>query len=80
MSATFSLYLGHVANYTASYGALSAVIGLMMWISAVIVLIGAKLNAELNKSRWVIAAPSWPTPVGRAGDMENHNPCRTSRC
>jgi membrane protein len=51
MSATFSLYLGHVANYTASYGALSAVIGLMMWISAVIVLIGAKLNAELNKSR-----------------------------
>jgi len=32
MSATFSWYLSHVANYTATYGALGAVIGLMMWM------------------------------------------------
>jgi membrane protein len=50
MSATFSWYLSHVANYTATYGALGAVIGLMMWmwLSAVIVLVGAKLNAEIE--------------------------------
>ena len=88
MSATLSWYLSHVANYTATYGALGAVIGLMMWmwLSAVIVLIGAKLNAEIEhqtaliprsvrRSRWVTVAPSWPTRSAEPSIRENHNPC-----
>ena len=48
VSALFSWYLGNFANYDATYGALGAVIGLMMWmwLSVMVVLIGATLNAE----------------------------------
>jgi membrane protein len=48
VSALFSWYLGNFANYDATYGALGAVIGLMMWmwLSAIVVLVGATLNAE----------------------------------
>ena len=88
MSATSSWYLSHVANYTATYGALGAVIGLMMWmwLSAVIVLIGAKLNAEIEHQTaidstigppkpLVTVAPSWPTRSAEPSIRENHNPC-----
>lgn len=46
-------YLDHLAHYNKTYGSLGAVIGLMLWlyISALAVLIGAELNAELGKSR-----------------------------
>ncbi|MGB8486325.1 MAG: YihY/virulence factor BrkB family protein [Xanthobacteraceae bacterium] len=69
MSATFSWYLGHVANYTATYGALGAVIGLMMWIwlSAVIVLLGAKLNAEIEHQTAVDTTIGPPKPLGNRG-------------
>lgn len=46
----FSWYLARFANYNATYGSLGAVIGLMMWlwISTVVVLLGAELNAEIE--------------------------------
>ncbi len=49
-SAGFSWYLGHVADYNATYGSLGAAIGLMMWLwlSAIVVLLGAQLNAEVE--------------------------------
>ncbi|HYK34615.1 YihY/virulence factor BrkB family protein [Alloacidobacterium sp.] len=48
-----SFYLDHLAHYNKTYGSLGAVIGLMLWlyISALAVLIGAELNAELGKRR-----------------------------
>ena len=48
VSAAFSWYLSKFADYNATYGSLGAVIGLMMWmwISVVVVLVGAELNAE----------------------------------
>jgi membrane protein len=69
MSATFSWYLSHVANYTATYGALGAVIGLMMWmwLSAVIVLIGAKLNAEIEHQTAIDSTVGPPKPLGNRG-------------
>jgi membrane protein len=69
MSATFSWYLSHVANYTATYGALGAVIGLMMWmwLSAVIVLIGAKLNAEIEHQTAEDTTVGPPKPLGSRG-------------
>ena len=49
-SALFSWYLANFADYSATYGALGAAIGLMMWLwlSAIVVLVGAELNAEIE--------------------------------
>ncbi|HET7888920.1 MAG TPA: YihY/virulence factor BrkB family protein [Bradyrhizobium sp.] len=50
-SALLSWYLSNFANYTATYGSLGAAIGLMtwMWLSAIIVLVGAELNSEVER-------------------------------
>jgi membrane protein len=50
MSCLFSWYLGNFANYDATYGSLGAVIGLMMWmwLSTIVVLVGAQLNSEIE--------------------------------
>ncbi|ONG44341.1 ribonuclease [Pseudoroseomonas deserti] len=50
LSAGFSWYVGSFGNYDATYGSLGAVIGFMTWIwlSAIIVLVGAELNAEME--------------------------------
>jgi membrane protein len=49
-SVAFSWYLGNVADFNATYGSLGAAIGLMMWLwlSAVVVLLGAQFNAEIE--------------------------------
>jgi membrane protein len=46
-------YLEHLSNYNATYGSMGAVIGLMLWLylTALAILIGAELNAELVKRR-----------------------------
>ncbi len=51
-SELLSLYLSDFANYSATYGSLGAAIGLMswMWLSAIIILVGAELNSEIE--RW----------------------------
>lgn len=49
-SALFSWYTAHFGSYNKTYGSLGAVIGFMtwMWISAIVVLIGAELDAEME--------------------------------
>jgi membrane protein len=51
LSALFSWYIGHFGNYDATYGSLGAAIGMMtwMWISMIVVLLGAELNAEIQR-------------------------------
>ena len=46
----FSFYLQNFADYNATYGSLGAVVGLMMWtwISVIIVIVGAAVNAEME--------------------------------
>jgi membrane protein len=50
VSSLFSWYLSNFANYNATYGALGAVVGLMMWmwLSTIVVLVGAELNSEIE--------------------------------
>jgi len=50
-SASLSLYLSYFADYNATYGSLGAAIGLMMWmwLSAIVVLVGAELDSEIDK-------------------------------
>jgi membrane protein len=49
-SALLSWYLENVANYDATYGSLGAAIGMMiwMWMSSIVVLLGAQLNSEIE--------------------------------
>ncbi len=51
MTAGFGFYAAHFGNYNATYGALGAVVVLLMWLylSAYILLLGAELNAEVEK-------------------------------
>ena len=49
-SALFSWYIANFGTYDATYGSLGAAIGMMMWmwISMIVVLLGAQLNAEIE--------------------------------
>lgn len=49
----FSFYLENFADFNATYGALGAAVGLMVWvwISVVILIVGAELNAVLERRR-----------------------------
>ncbi len=52
-SSGLAFYLNHLTNYSRLYGGMGAVIGLMFWIylTALAILIGAEVNAELAKRR-----------------------------
>jgi membrane protein len=51
VSALFSWYVANFGSYNKTYGSLGAIFGFMtwMWLSMVVVLLGAKLNAELER-------------------------------
>jgi membrane protein len=68
-SALFSWYLGNFANYNATYGALGAVIGLMMWmwLSTIVVLVGAELNAEIEHQTAQDSTIGGAKPLGDRG-------------
>lgn len=50
-TAAFGFYVSHFGNYGATYGSLSAVIVTLtwLWLSAYVFLLGAELNAELER-------------------------------
>ena len=51
-SLLLSYYLANYGNYDATYGSLGAAIGLMMWMwmSTIVVLVGAELNSEIERA------------------------------
>jgi membrane protein len=61
-SAAFAIYLANFANYNKTYGALGGVIAFLvwMWITNIAILLGAELDAELERGR-AIAAGHDPT-------------------
>ena len=52
-SAAFALYVASFASYNKTYGSLGGVIAFLiwLWISNIAVLLGAELNAELERGR-----------------------------
>jgi membrane protein len=68
-SSALSWYLSNFANYNATYGSLGAAIGLMswMWMSAIIVLCGAELNAEIEHQTALDSTVGPPKPLGDQG-------------
>ncbi|MER9963341.1 YihY/virulence factor BrkB family protein [Mesorhizobium sp. M0045] len=69
VSVGFSFYLENFANYNATYGALGAVIGLMMWtwISVIILIVGAELNAEMEHQTVKDTTTGAQQPMGARG-------------
>ena len=68
-SALLSFYLANYANYDATYGSLGAAIGLMMWMwmSTILVLLGAELNSEIEHQTAVDSTEGGDKPLGRRG-------------
>jgi membrane protein len=69
VSLAFSWYLGNFANYNATYGALGAVVGLMMWmwLSTIVVLVGAVLNCEIEHQTACDTTIGHAKPLGTRG-------------
>jgi membrane protein len=68
-SLVFSWYMSNFAHYDRTYGALGAVVGAMtwMWLSAIIVLLGAELNSELEHQTACDSTTGRPAPMGARG-------------
>lgn len=65
----FSWYLQNFANYNATYGSLGAVIGLLVWtwISMIVIIMGAELNAEMEHQTARDSTTGRPEPMGSRG-------------
>jgi membrane protein len=52
MSVALRLYVGHFANYNATYGSIAGVILLMLWLylSGVVLLVGAAINSQIARA------------------------------
>ncbi|CAN5490607.1 YihY/virulence factor BrkB family protein [soil metagenome] len=68
-SVAFSLYVARFAHYDRTYGSLGAVIAFMMWtyLSSVILLGGAELNAELEHQTARDTTKGAEVPMGARG-------------
>jgi membrane protein len=68
-SALFSWYLARFANYDATYGSLGTAIGLMMWmwLTFIVVLVGAELNSEIEHQTAHDTTVGLPKPLGTRG-------------
>jgi membrane protein len=56
-SAAFAIYLANFANYNKTYGTLGGVIAFLvwLWISNIAIMLGAELDAELERGRAIAA-------------------------
>jgi membrane protein len=73
-SVLFSWYVANFGSYNKTYGSLGAIIGFMtwIWISIIVVLVGAKLNAEMQHQTARETIIGQPAPLGsRATNMAN---------
>jgi membrane protein len=68
-SAIFSYYAAHFGNFNKTYGSLGAVIGFMtwMWLSVAVILIGGKLNAEMEHQTARDSIEERDKPLGARG-------------
>lgn len=69
MSAGFSFFVANFGSYNATYGSLGAVIVLLMWfwLTAFVVIVGAELNAEMERQTCVDTTRGPDRPAGQRG-------------
>lgn len=65
----FSLYVAYISDYNATYGSLSAIVVFLMWLylSAYGVLLGAVLNAEVERQIFSDTTTGPDRPIGERG-------------
>jgi membrane protein len=68
-SALFAFYVTNFAGYAKTYGALGGVVVLLMWfyISSVVVLMGAQINAEMERQTVEDTTDRRDAPLGQRG-------------
>ena len=68
-SLLFSWYIANFGAYNATYGSLGAAVGMMMWmwISAIVILLGGELNAEIEHQTARDLTVGSEKPLGRRG-------------
>jgi membrane protein len=68
-SALFSWYVANFGSYNKTYGSLGAIVGFMTWIwlSIIVVSVGAKLNAEIEHQTAREGTTDQPKPLGMRG-------------
>jgi membrane protein len=68
-SALFSWYAADFGKFNETYGSLGAVIGFMtwLWISAIVVLLGAEIDAEMEHQTAQDTTTGSPKPLGTRG-------------
>jgi len=68
-SALFSWYAAHFGSFNKTCGSLGAVIGFMtwMWLSFIVILVGAKLNAEIEHQTARETTTGREKPLGQRG-------------
>jgi membrane protein len=68
-SALFSWYASNFGSFNKTYGSLGAIIGFMiwMWLSMIVVLLGGKLNAEIEHQTARESTVGPPMPLGQRG-------------
>lgn len=84
-SAGFSFYVKHYGSYNETYGSIGAVIVLLMWfwLSALAVLVGAEVNAEIEHQTARDSTTGREKPMGERGakmadSLGNFRPGRSS--
>jgi membrane protein len=65
----FGLWVTGVSDYSASYGPLGAVVGLLTWLylSAYVFVLGAELNSEIEHQTAHDSTTGAPEPIGQRG-------------
>jgi len=68
-SLLFSWYTENFGKYNETYGSLGAAIGFMtwLWLSIIVILVGAKLNAEMEHQTARDTTEGRPRPLGQRG-------------
>jgi membrane protein len=68
-SVLFSWYVANFGSYNKTYGSLGAIIGFMtwIWISIIVVLVGAKIDAEMEHQTARETTTGQPKPLGMRG-------------
>ena len=69
ISAGFSYFVTHFSTYNATYGGLSAVIILLiwLWLTAFVVILGAEINGEMERHTQVDTTRGPDRPIGQRG-------------
>ena len=68
-SGLFTWYVASFGSYDATYGSLGAIFGFMtwLWIAAIIVIVGAELNSEIEHQTERDTTTGRPRPMGQRG-------------